>query len=298
MKLGFIGLGNMGFPMATNLVRAGYEVYGLNRSKAKEKVFEKMGGEIGKEIAELAQSVDVLMTCLPMPVDVENVFLREEGIISSGRNDLIILDFSTIPPDLNKKIYKKAKEKGINYLDAPISGGTTGAELGTLSIMVGGDIKVYNQVLPILEVMGNNIFHTGDIGSGSTIKLINQYMVGIHTQAVAEALVMGEQNGINTDLMYEIFSTSFAQSRIFDRHYTQFISEQQFQAGFALKLLMKDLKLAGEMNQSTNLQLPLGEVATRIISEAANDEKFGQLDMAAMYKFVKENQKMTRSQSD
>lgn len=289
MKLGFIGLGNMGLPMAENLIKAGYEVHGMNRSKTKESSFRAKGGKTGAGIAELAQTVDILMTCLPLPKDVENVYFESDGILLNGHEGLIVLDFSTVSPDLNEKVYVQAAKKGIKYLDAPISGGTTGAESGTLSIMVGGSKEAYEQVFPILEVLGENIYHTGDIGSGSAIKLINQYMVGIHTQATAEALIMGEEMGVDSDLLFEILNSSFGQSRILERHYTQFVAQGQFQAGFALKLLLKDLNLANEMNKSRELSLPLGDSVVQIIKTAANNEEFENLDMSAMYKFHKEN---------
>src|SRR5690606_32268301 len=139
-----------------------------------------------------------------------------------------IIDFSTVSPTLNRKVYEKAKEKQMRFLDAPVSGGNWGAEAGTLSIMVGGDKEVFEEMLPLFEVLGENIYHVGPCGSGSIVKLVNNLMVGFHTQAVAEALNLGEKMGVNADVLFEILDASYAQSRVFERHYKNFISKNEF----------------------------------------------------------------------
>ncbi|MGG3797992.1 NAD(P)-dependent oxidoreductase [Metabacillus fastidiosus] len=290
MKLAFIGLGNMGFPMSCNLVKAGYTVYGVNRSEPKELQFQKQGGHIGKSLKELAQEADVIMTCLPLPADVEKVLLGEEGIIPNGKENLIIIDFSTVSPNLNKKIYAAAKEKNMAFLDAPISGGTTGAEAGTLSIMVGGDKEIYDKVLPIFEILGKNVYHIGESGSGSSIKLLNQYMVSAHTQAVSEAFVLAEKAGIDLGLLYEILNVSYAQSKIMERHYINNISKDDFTPGFELGLLHKDISLVNEMASSFDVTLPLGQKVTELISEAL-EAGLSKDDMSAMIKLMREKAK-------
>ncbi|MED4455671.1 NAD(P)-dependent oxidoreductase [Metabacillus fastidiosus] len=290
MKLAFIGLGNMGFPMSCNLVKAGYTVYGVNRSEPKELQFQKQGGHIGKSLKELAQEADVIMTCLPLPADVEKVLLGEEGIIPNGKENLIIIDFSTVSPNLNKKIYAAAKEKNMAFLDAPISGGTTGAEAGTLSIMVGGDKEIYDKVLPIFEILGKNVYHIGESGSGSSIKLLNQYMVSAHTQAVSEAFVLAEKAGIDLSLLYEILNVSYAQSKIMERHYINNISKDDFTPGFELGLLHKDISLVNEMASSFDVTLPLGQKVTELISEAL-EAGLSKDDMSAMIKLMREKAK-------
>ncbi|MEC2078257.1 NAD(P)-dependent oxidoreductase [Metabacillus fastidiosus] len=290
MKLAFIGLGNMGFPMSCNLVKAGYTVYGVNRSEPKELQFQEQGGHIGKALKELAQEADVIMTCLPLPADVEKVLLGEEGIIPNGKENLIIIDFSTVSPNLNKKIYAAAKEKNMAFLDAPISGGTTGAEAGTLSIMVGGDKEIYDKVLPIFEILGKNVYHIGESGSGSSIKLLNQYMVSAHTQAVSEAFVLAEKAGIDLSLLYEILNVSYAQSKIMERHYVNNISKDDFTPGFELGLLHKDICLVNEMASSFDVTLPLGQKVTELISEAL-EAGLSKDDMSAMIKLMREKAK-------
>lgn len=286
MKLGFIGLGNMGLPMAINLVKANYETFGINRSKGKEMTFVENGGKIGKSVAELAKEADVIMTCLPLPDDVENIYFSKDGILPNGKEGLTLIDFSTVSSDLNEKIYEAAKKKGIGFLDAPISGGNEGARLGTLSIMVGGDREVFNKVYPIFEVLGKNIYHTGKVGNGTIIKLINQYMVSVHTQAVSEALFLAEKMGIELENLFEILNNSYAQSRIFERHF-KYISKNEYEPGFALNLLYKDMSLVQQMAENNNIKLPAGELVNKML-ESAKESDYQNDDMSAHYLFFKE----------
>lgn len=285
-KIGFIGLGAMGLPMAKNLVKAGYNVIGLNRSKGKEQQFIDAGGEGGYTLQEIVKECHVLMTCLPFPEDVENVILGNDGIVSNGRAGQIIIDFSTVSPTLNRKVYEKTQEKSMRFLDAPISGGNFGAEAGTLSIMVGGDKDVFDAVLPLFEVLGENIYHVGECGSGSIVKLVNNLMVGFHTQAVAEALNLGEKMGVASDVLFDILHASYAQSRVFDRHYENFISKEQYEPGFAMKLLHKDLRIAGELADEQNIPLPIGKEVTQMLKKAL-DAGHGDQDMSALYLYLK-----------
>ncbi|WP_017755441.1 NAD(P)-dependent oxidoreductase [Calidifontibacillus oryziterrae] len=282
MKVGFIGLGNMGLPMAKNLVRANYKVFGKNRSKGKEELFAQAGGQTGMSISEMAQQLDVILTCLPLPADVENVYFGSDGLIENGHEGLILVDHSTVAPGLNEKIFKSASKKGIQFLDAPISGGNFGAEDGSLTIMVGGDKEVFHKVLPLFEVMGKNIYHIGTIGSGSVVKLINNLMVAFHTQAVSEAVTLGKKMGVDTDLLFNILNNSYAQSRIYDRHYNNFISKDQYEAGFAIKLLHKDMKLAEEMASDAGVNLTIGRELTEILFKAM-EKGLAENDMSALY---------------
>lgn len=284
--IGFIGLGAMGLPMAINLVKANYRVIGLNRSKGKEQQFIEAGGEGGLSLQEIVKQADVLMTCLPFPEDVEKVILGDDGIVSNGRPEQVIIDFSTVSPTLNRKVYDKAQEKQMKFLDAPISGGNFGAEAGTLSIMVGGDKDVFDAMLPLFEILGENIYHVGECGSGSIVKLVNNLMVGFHSQAVAEALNLGEKMGVNSDVLFDILNASYAQSRVFERHYENFISKDEYTPGFAMKLLHKDLRIAGELADEQNIPLPIGKQLTSMLKKAV-DSGHGDQDMSALYLYLK-----------
>src|SRR5690606_4180799 len=142
--------------------------------------------------------------------DVEQVYLGVDGLVQAAKPGLILIDCSTVSPETSKKLYNAASEAGLHFIDAPVSGGTTGAASGTLSIMVGGQESTFNEVLPVLEAMGKQVHYVGEAGSGSAVKLINQLMVGIHTQAVSEALALAEQFGIDLDLLFSILNHSFA----------------------------------------------------------------------------------------
>ena len=295
MKIGFVGLGNMGFPMALNLMKAGFEVYGKNRSQGKEQELVSKGGHAGLSLAELAEDMDVILTCLPLPADVEGVYTGSDGLIAHARNGLVLIDCSTVSPDLSRRLYAKAAEAGIDFLDAPVSGGTTGAEAGTLSVMVGGQEDVFGRVRSVLEAFGKSISYVGEAGSGSAVKLINQLMVGIHTLAVGEAYALGRQAGLDSDVLFSILNNSFAQSKIMERHYTQFISKDSFQPGFALKLLAKDMNLAADMGAESQVRLNAGKRAQALINQAVL-EGFGDRDMSAMYNYqVTEDEKRRES---
>ncbi|MCO0600809.1 NAD(P)-dependent oxidoreductase [Peribacillus butanolivorans] len=286
--IAFIGLGNMGLPMATNLVKAGYTVYGVDTNSEAEKKFSQDGGKIGVPTELLAKQVDIVMTSLPTPQIVEKVYLGDGGIVENADSALTIIDFSTISPQLNEKIYAITKEKGIDYLGAPVSGSVSGAVNGTLTIMVGGDKKVYEQALPLLRVLGDNPFHLGEsVGVGTVIKLLNNLMIGFYTQAVAEAVALGEQMGVKADTIYDVLSVSFGQSRIYERNYKGHIAQNDFNPGFSTNLLLKDLKLAKQMADDNQTPLPIGDKLIDLYSEAV-EKGYGEQDMASVYLMVKE----------
>ncbi|SFJ34423.1 3-hydroxyisobutyrate dehydrogenase [Paenibacillus sp. UNC496MF] len=284
MKVGFVGLGNMGFPMALNLMKAGFEVYGKNRSQGKEQAFAAKGGRTGLSLAGLAARMDVVLTCLPLPADVEGVYAGAEGLIANAHEGLVLIDCSTVSPELSRKLYAQASEAGIDFLDAPVSGGTTGAEAGTLSVMVGGREEAFHRVHGVLEAFGKSISYVGDAGSGSAVKLINQLMVGIHTLAVGEAYALAREAGLDSGKLFGILNNSFAQSKIMERHYTQFIAKDSFEPGFALKLLAKDMNLAAEMGTASQVRLNAGKRAQALINQAVL-EGYGDMDMSGMYKY-------------
>lgn len=295
MKIGFIGLGNMGFPMALNMMKAGYEVHGKNRSSKKEEAFAAQGGNVAHSYKQLAQEMDVIVTCLPMPEDVQDVYLGEDGIIKHAREGLILVDCSTVSPALSASLEQAADQAGLLFVDAPVSGGTTGAASGTLTIMVGGQQETFNKVLPVLQAVGQHIHWVGEAGSGSAVKLINQLMVGIHTQATSEALALAEQFGLDLKQLFQILNVSFAQSKIFERHYTQFITEQNYQPGFAIKLLAKDLNLAVEAASSMGVQSVVS-ARVKALLQRAMQQGHGDQDMSGMFVYQQERDHQQREQ--
>jgi len=288
-KIAFIGLGNMGLPMATNLIKAGHEVYGVDTISEAEQKFVQAGGKTGVTTDLLAKEVDVIMTSLPTPQIVEKVYLGENGIIENAHPSLLVIDFSTISPQLNKTVYAAAKEKGIGYLGAPVSGSVSGAVNGTLTIMVGGEKSVYEKALPVLQALGENIFHLGEnAGTGTVIKLLNNLMIGFYTQAVAETVALGEQMGVHADTIYDVLSVSFGQSRTYERNYKGYIAQNNFTPGFSTNLLLKDLKLAKQMAEEAGSPLPIGDQLIDLYTKAV-EKGYGPQDMSAVYLMVKES---------
>ncbi|MDS9472548.1 NAD(P)-dependent oxidoreductase [Sporosarcina pasteurii] len=288
-KIGFIGLGNMGFPMAKNLLAKGYTVYGLDLNKDSEHRLAALGGKTGLTTASLVNEVDLIFTSLPTPQIAEAVFLGEDGIIQHCKKPTTLVDLSTISPDVNRKVAKAAEENNLDYLGAPVSGSVSGAVNATLAIMVGGNKTTYDAVLPYLEVLGANVFHVGDDpGAGTIVKLINNLMAGFHNQAVAEALTIAERAGLDKDIVYDIVNVSSGQSTLFTRNYKTFISQDEYIDGaFATALLLKDLKLAKDYADSVHGKLPLSEKLIEFY-ESAVEEGYADKDMSSVYVMIQE----------
>ncbi|PSL50919.1 3-hydroxyisobutyrate dehydrogenase [Salsuginibacillus halophilus] len=287
MKIVFIGLGNMGMPMAKNLVAAGHDVYGFNRSQEKVDRFVQAGGLKSLSIQEAAADADAVFTCLPKPEDVASVVLKEADLCTHMRKGALLIDLSTTSLDVIHEIHRTAETKEVAFMDAPVSGGTTGAEAATLTVMTGGSRQAFEQALPLLSCMGSHVHYTGEVGSGTKIKLLNQYFVGMHTLAVSEAMVMAEAVNVDQQSLYDILSSSFAQSKIYDRHYQQFIAKDDYEPGFALELLLKDLNLTAGLDETLTSTLQGFQSAKEAFHDAAS-AGFHSRDMSGLYPFLQQ----------
>ncbi len=287
-KLGFIGLGNMGLPMSINLLRAGYEVYGFDTNKKAMEQFIAEGG-IGLATSQaVVKQSEVIMTSLPTPQVVEHVYTSEEGILQHANQGSLLIDFSTVNPELNDSLHKKAQSLGLRYLGAPVSGGVIGAINATLTIMIGGEEKDYQSGVGIFEIVGKNIFHLGTSPSvGTRIKLLNNLMIGFYTQAVAETIVLGESMGVSADTLYEVLSNSYGQSRIYERNYLEYMKNENYEPGFSTNLLLKDLRLAKNMADEAGVPLLIGEQLVSLYNDISA-KGFGENDMSAAYLSLKE----------
>lgn len=287
-KLGFIGLGNMGLPMSINLLRAGYEVYGFDtNAKAMEQFIAEGGIGLATSQAVVKQS-EVIMTSLPTPQVVEHVYTSEDGILQHAKQGSLLIDFSTVNPELNDSLHKKAQSLGLRYLGAPVSGGVIGAINATLTIMIGGEEKDYQSGVGIFGIVGKNIFHLGTSPSvGTRIKLLNNLMIGFYTQAVAETIVLGESMGVAADTLYEVLSNSYGQSRIYERNYLEYMKNENYEPGFSTNLLLKDLRLAKNMADEAGVPLLIGEQLVNLYNDISA-EGFGENDMSAAYLSLKE----------
>jgi len=255
-RIGFIGLGIMGKPMARNLLKAGYSlvVHDLNRSAVEELASE--GAQAASSSKEAAGQCDVVITMLPDSPDVEQVVLGPEGVAEGISAGMLFVDMSTIAPGTARKVYGILKAKGVESLDAPVSGGEVGAKAGALSIMVGGTEAAFQRARPIFEVMGKNIVLIGEPGAGQVTKACNQIVVGVTIQAVSEALILARKSGVDPAKVREALLGGFAQSRILDLH-GQRIINRTFQPGFRVRLHRKDLAIALQTGREVSLPLML-----------------------------------------
>lgn len=272
-KIGFIGLGTMGKPMARNLMKAGYELTVHNRSRESVDELAAEGARTAKSPAELASASDVVITMLPDSPDVELVVLGENGILSGVKPGMVIVDMSTISPQVAQKIAEKASEVGVEFLDAPVSGGETGAINATLSIMVGGNETAYKQVLPVLQALGKTINYMGLSGSGQTTKLCNQVICVLNILAVSEAMTLGKKAGLDMDKLLQVVSSGAAASWMLSNLGPKMI-ERDWRPGFKVDLQQKDLRLVEEFAQSLYTPLP-GATLVRQLFRAVQAEGRG-----------------------
>ena len=278
-KVGFIGLGIMGKPMALNLVKAGYSLVVSDKNRASDELAEA-GATVLSGNKEIAEQCDIIITMLPDSPEVEEVVLGEGGVIEGIKEGSLFIDMSTIAPSTAKSVYEKMQEKGVEALDAPVSGGQVGAESGTVSFMVGGSEKAFQRALPLLEVMGKNVVRIGEAGAGQTTKACNQIIVGMTIQAVAEAFTLAKKAGIDLGKMREALLGGFAQSRILDLH-GQRIIDQNFDPGFKIKLHRKDMNIALQAGKEFSVPL-YGSAQVAAHMDAVLAQGNGELDHSAI----------------
>jgi len=255
-KVGFIGLGIMGMPMARNLIKAGFEVVIYNRTASKADKMVSEGAKKAGSPGDVARQCPAVITIVSDTPDVESVILGENGIIEGIRPDSVVIDMSTISPQATQKIATRLREKGAHLLDAPVSGGEGGAIAGTLSIMVGGDTEVFERCQPILRAMGKNIIHVGVNGMGQTVKLMNQILVAGNLNAVVEALVFAKKSGVDLEKATSAVSGGAAGSWQLSNLAPR-ICKRDFEPGFMIDLMQKDLKLVMEAAAAVKTPLPV-----------------------------------------
>ena len=254
VKIGFIGLGVMGNPMVKNLLKAGFSVMVWNRTRSRMDELLAMGAKGAKSPREVAQNSDIVVTMVSDSSDVEAVVLGASGVIEGAKPDLVVIDMSTISPQVTRRIAKTLSEKGVKMLDAPVSGGDVGAKQGTLSIMVGGPKEAYEKCLPVLQALGKRITHMGDNGNGQATKLCNQVIVGLNLQAVSEGLMLGAKFGLDLEKLIEVISagagSSWGLANLGPR-----MLKRDFEPGFRVRHQQKDLRIA--LSEAAELDLPL-----------------------------------------
>jgi 2-hydroxy-3-oxopropionate reductase len=282
----FIGLGIMGGPMAANLVKAGYEVVGYNRSPAPIEKLVDVGGRGAGSVAEAVRDADVIVTILPDSPDVEAVATGEDGIFASARSGALYVDMSTIRPDVAVRVAEAGREAGLRVVDAPVSGGEAGAIEGSLSIMVGGEAADFEVAKPVLEAVGTTIVHVGPAGSGQTVKAANQLIVAGNIELLAEAVVFLEAYGVDTKAALEVLGGGLAGSTVLQRKGQNMLT-REFQPGFRLALHHKDLGIVTSAAREAGVVIPLGAVVAQLVAAmvARGD---GGLDHSGLLKLVAE----------
>ncbi|MGQ9508947.1 MAG: 2-hydroxy-3-oxopropionate reductase [Thermodesulfobacteriota bacterium] len=282
-KLGFIGLGIMGKPMAKNLLRAGFELTVFSRSKPPVEELVREGASSAQSPKAVAESSEVIITMLPDSPEVEEVVLGERGIIQSAKPNSILIDMSSINPLVSQKIAATARRKGVEMLDAPVSGGEIGAIQGTLAIMVGGEKRVFEECLEIFQTLGKSVVYVGGIGSGGYVKLVNQIIVALNIATLGEAFLLGVKAGIDPKIIYEAIRGGLAGSRVLDSK-APMIFERNFTPGFKIKLHHKDLANALSVGKELGIPLPLSSLVQQIFISLIAEGKGGD-DHSALVTF-------------
>ena len=267
LKLGFVGLGIMGAPMAGQLIKAGHQVFVYTRSKVATEIAQSSAVQCASA-AEVAQKADIIITMVPDTPDVDLVLFGENGIASGLSKGKIVVDMSSISPIATKEFAKKINVLGCDYLDAPVSGGEVGAKNATLSIMVGGDEKVFERIKPIFELMGKNINLVGSNGDGQTAKVANQIIVALNIEAVAEALLFASKAGADPVKVRQALMGGFAGSKILEVHGERMV-KRTFDPGFRIELHQKDLNLALNSARALGVSLPNTATAQELFNSCA-----------------------------
>ncbi|SOD98981.1 2-hydroxy-3-oxopropionate reductase [Blastococcus haudaquaticus] len=281
-----IGLGIMGGPMAANLLEAGHDVIGCNRSPHKVQALISRGGRGAETVAEAVAQADVVLTVLPDSPDVEAVVLGAAGVLASARPGTLLIDSSTIRPDVSVRVAGAARAAGVRAVDAPVSGGEAGAIEGTLSIMVGGEVADVAAARPVLEAVGSTIVHVGPAGSGQIVKAANQLIVAGTIQLVAEALVFLEAHGVDTDAAVEVLAGGLAGSRVLDRKSGGMLA-RQFAPGFRVDLHHKDLGIVTSAAREVGVAIPVGALVAQLMG-ALRADGHGELDHSALLLLVEQ----------
>ncbi len=288
MKVAFLGLGNMGLPMALNLIKAGHQVRGFDLVQTQLDAFKVAGGIPMNSASEAALDADVIISMLPASRHVEALYLGESGLLATTNPKALLIDCSTISPKVSQSVAAAAKAKGFAMIDAPVSGGTAGAQAGTLTFMVGGDAADVDRARPLLEQMGKNIFHAGPSGSGQTVKVCNNMLLGIQMLGTSEALRLGIANGMDPKVLSDIMSKSSGRNWALELYnpcpgvMENVPSSKGYAGGFGVDLMLKDLGLATENASDLDASIPLGELSRKLY-EAHSKAGNGQLDFSSVF---------------
>ena len=286
-KIGFIGLGIMGKPMAKNLVKAGYDLtFYARRPEVVEEMEAEGATAVGSSKA-VAEATDIVVTIVTADPEVREVVSGPEGVLEGASEGQLVVDMSTISPLTIQEIAGAAAEKEVRVMDAPVSGGDTGAIAGTLTIIAGGETEDFERCQGIFKAMGKeeNIFHVGPVGVGQTVKIINQFIGGINIAAISEGLVLGIKAGADPEVMRQVIGVSSGNSTLFQLRVEDFLLKDSFAPGFMLDLMKKDMGIAVDLGKALNVPVPIGAAAYQMYA-AASSLGEGQSDFSAVCKAI------------
>ncbi len=285
-RIGFIGLGVMGTPMAAHLAAAGHEVSGFDLNADALAKLEAAGGRAAKDVADAVSGAEVVITMLPNHPQVEQVVLAPGGVLDTIAPGTLLADMSTIRPETSIEVAKAGAAKGIRVLDAPVSGGQAGAEQATLSIMVGGDETDFAAAKPVFDTLGKTVVHVGPHGAGQVVKAANQLVVGGIYGLVAEAIVLLEASGVDAGTGLDVLAGGLAGSRILELKRKSMVA-RQFEPGFRIDLHHKDMGIALAAARQSDVALPLTGLVAQLVA-AGRAMGYGSLDHSALLKVVEE----------
>jgi 2-hydroxy-3-oxopropionate reductase len=292
-NIAFIGLGIMGSPMAVHLAKAGHRVAGYNRTPEKAAPLVAAGGRAAESIADAVRDAEVVCVMVPDSPDVVDVLTGEAGVFDNAKPGTLVVDFSSIRPDVTNQLAEQAKAKGVRLVDAPVSGGEAGAINAALSIMVGGEADDFEAAKPYLDVVGKTVVHVGPNGAGQTVKAANQLIVAANIQALAEAVVFLEAYGVDTDAALEVLGGGLAGSKVLDQKKQNMLG-RTFEPGFRIALHHKDLGIVTTAAREAGVVIPLGSLVAQLMASAlANGD--GGLDHSGLLRGVERLSGRTRS---
>lgn len=286
-RIGFIGLGNMGLPMARNLLDGGNELSVFDMNKEAVKKLELLGATSCGNPSEVGAKSDIIFLSLPNATIIESVVLGDEGLLGSLSKGNVIIDMSSSEPSSTKKLYRILKDKGIDLLDAPVSGGPEGAAQGSLSIMVGGDAQVVENHLSLLNLLGSKVSYVGESGAGHAIKSINNLLYGAIFVASCEAMALGVKSGIKAETLLDVISSSAGRNFAIDVKFPSNVMSRNFNPGFSTDLLKKDMEIALSLGKEEGVPLSLSQLASQFIT-IAQQKGYGHQDHTALIQFFEE----------
>jgi 2-hydroxy-3-oxopropionate reductase len=286
-RVGFVGLGIMGMPMARNLMKAGYGLVLHNRTRQKAEELANAGrAEVAGSPAEVARNSEVVITMLPGPPEVAEVLAGEEGLLDGAGEGSLFIDMSTSSPVLARELARSARSRGASMLDAPVSGGDVGAIEGTLSIMVGGEQADFQRAKPLFEAMGKTITHVGPTGAGQVTKAANQVVVALTIEAVSEALVLGSAGGVSAQKILEVLSGGLASNKVMEVKREKFLSHS-FEPGFRSELHHKDLGIALAAGREYGVVLPVTAIVDQMLLSMRR-KGWGEEDHSALLRIIED----------